>query len=161
MIGTKFYKNAWTDQTAKQYAAAAEWCNANMGRIEDKGDCYEVVAIPEPTLEELKAAKRTELLAARDAAIRDGTTWQGHPIWTDGDAQRLAPVGHGRADAGSRRRQSRDGAVPHVDVQGRFCDPAGRGVCDRPVPDDPDLRDGHVQHGGGTADAGGRRAERR
>lgn len=90
MIGTKFYKNAWTDQTAKQYAAAAEWCNANMGRIEDKGDCYEVVAIPEPTLEELKAAKRTELLAARDAAIRDGTTWQGHPIWTDGDAQRLA-----------------------------------------------------------------------
>lgn len=87
MIGTKFYK---TDFDAVAYAAAAEWCNSNGGRIEDKGDCYEVVAIPEPTLEELKAAKRTELLAARDAAIRTGTTWQGHPIWTDGDAQRLA-----------------------------------------------------------------------
>lgn len=53
----------------------------------------EVTIEPEPeppTLEEFKAAKRQELLAARDAAIRDGTTWQGHPIWTDGDAQRLA-----------------------------------------------------------------------
>lgn len=53
----------------------------------------EVTIEPEPdppTLEELKAAKRVEILAARDAAIRDGTTWQGHPIWTDGDAQRLA-----------------------------------------------------------------------
>lgn len=69
MIGTKFYKNAWTDQTAKQYAAAAEWCNANMGRIEDKGDCYEVVAIPEPTLEELKTAKRAEVWGAGDAIL--------------------------------------------------------------------------------------------
>lgn len=43
-----------------------------------------------PTLEELKELKRSEIVFARDAAIRDGTTWQGHPIWTDGDAQRLA-----------------------------------------------------------------------
>lgn len=53
----------------------------------------EVTIEPEPdppTLEELKAAKRVEILAARDTAVRDGTTWQGHPIWTDGDAQRLA-----------------------------------------------------------------------
>lgn len=53
----------------------------------------EVAIEPEPeppTLEELKETKREEILAARDAAIRDGTTWQGHPIWTDGDAQRLA-----------------------------------------------------------------------
>lgn len=48
------------------------------------------VPVPVPTLEELKAAKRVEILAARDTAVRDGTTWQGHPIWTDGDAQRLA-----------------------------------------------------------------------
>lgn len=38
----------------------------------------------------LKERKKREILAARDAAIRGGTTWQGHPIWTDGDAQRLA-----------------------------------------------------------------------
>ncbi|MCI7403738.1 MAG: DUF4376 domain-containing protein [Pyramidobacter sp.] len=51
-----------------------------------------IVEIPDPvpTLEELKERKREEILAARDAAVRDGTTWQGHPIWTDGDAQRLA-----------------------------------------------------------------------
>lgn len=48
------------------------------------------ISDPVPTLEELKEAKRQEILAARDTAIRDGTTWQGHPIWTDGDAQRLA-----------------------------------------------------------------------
>ena len=48
------------------------------------------ISDPVPTLEELKEAKRQEILAARDTAVRDGTTWQGHPIWTDGDAQRLA-----------------------------------------------------------------------
>lgn len=87
MIGTKIDK---TNFGAEVYASAAEWCNTHGARIEDKGDCYEVVAIPEPTLDELKAAKRHEILAARDAAIRTGTTWQGHPIYTDADAQRLA-----------------------------------------------------------------------
>ncbi|BDF77890.1 DUF4376 domain-containing protein [Pyramidobacter piscolens] len=87
MIGTKIDK---TDFDAEVYASTAEWCNANGARIEDKGDCYEVVAILGPTLDELKAAKRTEIIAARDAAVREGATWQGHPIYTDADAQRLA-----------------------------------------------------------------------
>lgn len=87
MLGTKMDK---TDFDAEGYAAAAEWCNAHRGRIEDRGDYYEVVVLPELTLEELRKAKQREILAARDAAIRNGTTWQGHPIYTDGDAQRLA-----------------------------------------------------------------------
>lgn len=46
------------------YTATALWCNANKAMIEDKGDCYEVVALPEQTLEEVKAAKLAELNAA-------------------------------------------------------------------------------------------------
>lgn len=54
MIGTKFYKGKY--KTA-DYVRAAQWCNANNATIEDKGEYYEVVAIPEPeppTLDELK-----------------------------------------------------------------------------------------------------------
>lgn len=66
MIGTKIDK---TDFDAEVYASAAEWCNANRGQIEDKGDYYEVVAILGPTLDELKAAKRAEVWGAGDAIL--------------------------------------------------------------------------------------------
>jgi len=56
MLGTKFYKPLADDDSAensyKHYAEAADWCNANKAVIEDKGDYYEVVSIPEPTAEE-------------------------------------------------------------------------------------------------------------
>ena len=53
MLGTKIYKNAM-----KNYAATAAWCNANNATIEDKGEYYEVVALPEPapTADEIQAA---------------------------------------------------------------------------------------------------------
>lgn len=62
MIGTKIYK---TDMS--NYTECAIWCNANNATIEDKGDYYEVVAIPAPTFDELKQAKINELKAIRDA----------------------------------------------------------------------------------------------
>ena len=51
MIGTKIYK---TDMST--YPLVAQWCNENNATIEDMGDYYEVVAIPEhiPTQEEVK-----------------------------------------------------------------------------------------------------------
>ena len=56
MIGTKFTKPLQDDESApnsyKAYSQAAAWCNANGATIEDKGDYYEVVEIPEPTAEE-------------------------------------------------------------------------------------------------------------
>lgn len=64
MIGTKFYKNNY-DLNA--YSAAAEWCNANGATIEDKGEYYEVVEIPAPTLYEVKAQKIAKLKSIRDA----------------------------------------------------------------------------------------------
>lgn len=63
MIGTKFYKGQFTDM---QYAKCAEWCNENNATIEDKGEYYECVAIPAPTLDELKQAKINELKNIRD-----------------------------------------------------------------------------------------------
>ena len=87
MLGTKLNKPLQADETVryegekrivesndapntvKKYAEAAAWCNANNAMIEDKGDYYEVVAIPVPTTEELAAQARSQrdaLIAATD-----------------------------------------------------------------------------------------------
>ena len=87
MIGTKFAKplqantvvryegakrieeNNTAPNTYAKYTEAAAWCNANNAMIEDKGDYYEVVAIPAPTTEELAAQARSQrdaLIAATD-----------------------------------------------------------------------------------------------
>lgn len=64
MIGTKFYKNSLNDE---EYAKCAEWCNeTQQAYIEDKGEYYECVAIPAPSLDELKQAKINELKTIRD-----------------------------------------------------------------------------------------------
>lgn len=65
MINTKFYKEFLNDDA---YFQAAIWCNENGAMIVDQGDYYEVVEIPAPPLEEVKAAKIAELKASRDAA---------------------------------------------------------------------------------------------
>ena len=66
MIGTKFNKPLETQEQLEAYSQAAEWCNANNATIEDKGDYYEVVAIPAPTLDEEKENKIAELKSIRD-----------------------------------------------------------------------------------------------
>ena len=49
------------ENTYKKYSECAEWCNKNNAYIEDKGDYFEVVAVPEKTLEEVKTNKHSEL----------------------------------------------------------------------------------------------------
>lgn len=66
MLGKKFYKDNYN---LDEYSQSAEWCNSNNATIKDKGEYYEVVAIPAPTLEELNAAEIAQLkaeLAATD-----------------------------------------------------------------------------------------------
>mgnify|MGYP003311713375 CR=1 FL=1 len=63
MLGTKLYKGQYTN---KEYADLAIWCNANNATIEDKGEYYECVAIPAPSLDEIKQAKLVELKSMRD-----------------------------------------------------------------------------------------------
>ena len=66
MIGTKFYKPLETQEQLDSYSQAAEWCNTNNATIEDKGEYYEVVEIPLPSLAEVKTEKINELKAIRD-----------------------------------------------------------------------------------------------
>lgn len=50
--------------TLSRYREAAEWCNTNGAAvIEDKGEYYEVVALPEPTEEECAAALQAQYTA--------------------------------------------------------------------------------------------------
>lgn len=65
MIGKQIQKPV---QNWSEYTETALWCNANKAMICDKGEYYEVVALPEQTLEEAKVAKLTELAAAFDSA---------------------------------------------------------------------------------------------
>lgn len=82
MLGTKIYKNDMSN-----YTDAAIWCNANNATIEDKGDCYEVVAIPAPSLEELKEQKLYELKTTRDEAEVEPITYQGYSFDYDDKAR--------------------------------------------------------------------------
>lgn len=75
MLGTKFYKGQF-DQ--KDYAACSIWCNENNSTIEDKGNYYECVAIPAPSLDEIKQAKINALKSTRD-------TLEVQPIEYNGD----------------------------------------------------------------------------
>lgn len=82
MVGTKIYK---TDMS--NYTDCAIWCNANNATIEDKGDYYEVVTLPLPTLEENKLAKIAELKAERDAAEVEPIIYQGYSFDYDSKAR--------------------------------------------------------------------------
>ena len=64
MIGKKIQKPV---QDWHAYTKIAIWCNADRAVIEDKGEYYEVVNIPEPpkpTLDEARTVKLAELNAA-------------------------------------------------------------------------------------------------
>lgn len=75
-IGLKLYKNN-TEHMAI-YTDVAIWCNANNAAIEDKGDYYEVVTLPLPSLQEIKAAKIAELKAERDSKEVEPITYNGN-----------------------------------------------------------------------------------
>ena len=80
MIGRKLFKNKYT---GKEYAEVAHWCNTNGAYIEDKGDYYEVVAIPLPTLEEVKAQKWGKIKQERDKTEQSGCPYMGGMLDSD------------------------------------------------------------------------------
>ena len=61
MIGIKIHKPV---KDLEKYSELAQWCNENKATIEDKGEYYEVVAIPEPTKEEIEAQTQKQLTNA-------------------------------------------------------------------------------------------------
>lgn len=78
MIGTQFNKE---NLDLNAYSQAASWCNVNRAVIEDKGEYYEVVPIPDPTLDEIKQEKLKQLgsaFAAKRDAVRFVDVSGGH-----------------------------------------------------------------------------------
>ncbi len=55
--------------TFDRYAQAAQWCNENKAYIIELDDCYEVRAIPEPTIEEIQAQIQKQLTEAVQHAL--------------------------------------------------------------------------------------------
>ena len=98
MIGTKFYKE---NLDLNKYSAAAEWCNENNATIEDKGEYYEVVEIPAPSLEEVKTTKISELKSIRDTKeVEPVQTDKGIFDYDDKSRDRLAIARQALTDAG-------------------------------------------------------------
>lgn len=102
MIGEKIYKPLQNDfiadkngnfvensaeNTLKKYSEVAKWCNANNATIEDKGEYYEVVEIPSPSLDELKEAKLDEVDAWTASKITGGfvSSASGEAVTYDSD----------------------------------------------------------------------------
>lgn len=84
MIGKKFYKGQYK---STEYAECAIWCNANNATIEDKGDYYECVTIPAPTLDEIKQAKIDSLKSTRDTLEVEPITYNGNSYDYDDKAR--------------------------------------------------------------------------
>ena len=65
MIGKRIIKPI----DASDYRETAIWCDGNNATIEDRGDWYEVVAIPAPTPEEQQQALMEQKKALRAEAV--------------------------------------------------------------------------------------------
>jgi septal ring factor EnvC (AmiA/AmiB activator) len=79
MLGKIIHKN--NEAEMAEYTKTAQWCNANNAMIEDKGEYYEVVAIPAPSTEEQLAQldaqynkDKADLLTAYQTAMLYGDT---------------------------------------------------------------------------------------
>jgi len=98
MLGTKFNKRGFDADT---YSSVAEWCNANNAMIEDKGEYYEVISIPLPSLDEIKADKISELKTIRDAKeVEPVQTDKGLFDYDDKSRDRLAIARQALTDNG-------------------------------------------------------------
>lgn len=84
MIGTKIYKNNYDEE---KYLQCSAWCDGNNAMIVEREEYYEVVAIPEPALAELKADKLAEVNAWTAAKITGGfvSNASGAPVTYDSD----------------------------------------------------------------------------
>lgn len=103
MIGTTFAKTAYNPQ---EYAQAALWCNAHDATIVDRGDYWEVIAIPAPTLSELQAEAITLLKDARTRAEDEPITHNGNTFDYDSTS---------RTRLRTARQAIEDGAISDID----------------------------------------------
>ena len=84
-VGQKIPKNVDGSYDIDTYIKIADWCNeTHEATIVDRGEYFECVAVPAPTLEELKALKFTELESSFNGRVRGAfTTTQGYLMQFD------------------------------------------------------------------------------
>lgn len=82
------YEDNPAPNTLSKYSELAAWCNANNAMIDDNGDYYECVAIPEPTQSE----KAERIRAERDALLHetDYLVMPDYPLSSEEKAQVVA-----------------------------------------------------------------------
>jgi len=71
MVGKKLYKGFYTN---KEYAGVAVWCNQHGATIEDRGDYYEVIEVPESSSEEKQKFEMETRLTELHTYL-DSTDW--------------------------------------------------------------------------------------
>lgn len=103
MLGTKIYKTDLTaaddtpeekervDAVQAQYAELAVWCNGNHAIIEDKGEYYEAVELPDNTAE-IRKAFALKTAKAKLAELQRVATVRSIPLDDDATALVVAPV---------------------------------------------------------------------
>ena len=99
--------------TISRYCEVAQWCNDNRAYIEDKGDYYEVVAIPEPTSEELAAAALAQAKAERAALVEKAT------VTVDGMTFDADETSQNRLSRGITAALALGLGLPHPNLNGR------------------------------------------
>ena len=87
MLNEKIYKPIQSQAQRDQYSALAKWCNENNAHLEDKGDYYEVIANPVPSIEELKERKLAQVDSWTANKITGGfiSSASGEPVRYDSD----------------------------------------------------------------------------
>lgn len=103
MIGTTFVKTTYAPE---EYTQAALWCNTHDATIVDRGDRWEVVAIPAPTLAEVQAEAITLLKDARTRAEDEPITYDGNTFDYDSTS---------RTRLRTARQAIEDGAISAID----------------------------------------------
>lgn len=66
-LGMKLYKDNQDD--LNKYSEIAIWCNFNNANIEDKGEYYEVVNLPEPDINQNKIMELRHYLEETDYVV--------------------------------------------------------------------------------------------
>lgn len=84
MLGTKIYKS---DFKEKLYAKASAWANDNNAVIQEFDEYYEVVALPEPSFQELKDKKLEEIYNWTEKRITGGFKYNNVIYDSDIDTQ--------------------------------------------------------------------------
>lgn len=84
MIGKKIYKDSFTSEI---YAEAAMWCNEHGAIIQERETYFEIVPVPQPSLQELKNNKLVQIANWTEKKITGGFLYNGVKYDSDVDTQ--------------------------------------------------------------------------